>query len=761
MKYMIEDDADEHKANQDRLQDPDTMAFIRPARKMPSIKEMNAWFEGILNAEIDGKQRAWAVSVLEKWWIIISGRKAQQAKLEYYKTRVTDLIKWKRVRQKRQSIGQVGPIIPFDKEYEAMMVIKKKSSLIKDGLDEHFRMIKVRADAVRSEKQAKKSAHKKFKERAERNKGMNKNSKWHLDRAAGSWLPANGKDKSETVSREGEGRRVQRKNRRLKEKLEAAKRAEFLARTAPVAEAVDISTSSIEMTDEMVQEAADREQEEVDMSVELARINRVCVAKLTQKEKENEEKRKKKEEDDKEKKEEEDFILAMAKNIGIKIKPIGNLLEKRQKKKESLKINVGISLIEQANRKRYNIDNRYRIRSDAFDSLTKKDKQAEVFKFTSICNSVTLNKPCYHRNCRFAHSVEQLRNRECRFFSECKFVEFIGDGLYKNRKFGHTGKKCSCLHPGENKRSLCHRLGLKYTPKQSTAAVINNTEIKPDTNLINKPVLDTSLSVRTKAWSTVVKTVDNKITNSTLAWSDIVVKSLSIEEKTALYGKGVKILGPIDETSDKKPIALNTTRKPTDKSGLGFSHSKQTTKSSSNVLAPGFNWVKGEVINQTQEIPIKSDFTSTASLEIDNTLDRKMPTNTIDMRRWHQQEVDRRILNQEEMDRRRWHQQEMDRRRWHQQMNQQEMDRRRWYHQIMNQQQQMNQQEIDRRRFQKPAMNQQEIDRRRWYQQIMNQQQPMNQQEMDRRRWYQQEMDRRRWHQQMNQQEMDMRILNR
>ena len=70
---------------------------------------------------------------------------------------------------------------------------------------------------------------------------------------------------------------------------------------------------------------------------------------------------------------------------------------------------------------------------------------ADILTYTTLCRSVTENKKCFHKNCRFAHSIDQLKPRECRFRDACGFVKQSINGHYENVNFGKTGKKCSSL----------------------------------------------------------------------------------------------------------------------------------------------------------------------------------------------------------------------------------------------------------------------------------------------------------------------------
>lgn len=594
-----------------RLQHPDDMELILPAREMPSIEEMNAWYEEVRKTEFDAKRMAWAVKVIENWWSFSLTNRSKQLDLKYRQKRIAELLEWKRNRLGRRLIKQLSPLRPFDEEYEEMMIAKKKFNDARSIVEEHFRMIQVRKNAAKATRIAAKAAQKAAKLRVIKKAGMNKNTEWHKARANESLAF---KDKNAKIaSAEGEGRRAQRKKRLEKEKKEADKLAERLAITAPVADKIVappsiIDDDEVEMTDEQ------KEQEAAEMADALARINRACVIKL--KEKEDEEKQKKEEEEEKkiEYENENEFVSTMAKNMGIEIKPSApkdnkNNNGKGKKRKAVFNIQIGKGLIDQAVDRRCETDEKYKKRCDAFNMLADKDTQAKVLKFTKLCRSVTQKKKCYHKDCRFAHSLDQLQHKDCRFGTACKFVEKDSDGLYINRKFGRTGKTCDCLHPEEKEENFCKRLGLKYTSKPTVTVKAAPVEIK----LIDKPVektLETSTPALTKDWSDVVRKADHKVkvneakADMTSRWSEVVVKSLSVDEKATLYGKGATILGVVEDERDNTPILPSEIRMPWNKMGLGFSNQPATNvlvPGTTNVLVPGFNWVKGEVIKPPRE----------------------------------------------------------------------------------------------------------------------------------------------------------------
>jgi len=108
-------------------------------------------------------------------------------------------------------------------------------------------------------------------------------------------------------------------------------------------------------------------------------------------------------------------------------------------------------------------------RTNAFNSLENtKDMESKLTK-TRLCRSVEKGTPCPHGSrCRFAHSVEELRIKDCVFGDACKFVCKSKSGEYFNRKefTDRNGnrkkcKACSCRHTGETDRNFFERTGIK------------------------------------------------------------------------------------------------------------------------------------------------------------------------------------------------------------------------------------------------------------------------------------------------------------
>ena len=570
-----------HEVPRAKLEDPDEMTFIRPARDMPSNEEMDKSWYDLIRRELVAKTKTQAVLVIGDWWKHVSTRLDYTRARDSERRQSKELVMWHKIRSARQVIFQLAPVSPHDVLLAEMRSSKRLNQLIQDGLTERLRMIDVKKRAVIASAKARIAIRKAGKARQAQRAGMNKNTKWHTDRKKGSLVIAvkqsgacdSFKTRPSSVD-SGTGRRSQRMKRRV---------------TDGVTDVVTDSTKSepyldITMTDE----------QPVDDVGELARINRACIAKVEREEEEFKIATQKETDAIQAKKDEDEFVNAMATVTSLNTKSSkttkkGLTTQKRPTTKKrpttntSLDFPIGTGIITQARDRRRETDAEYDKRCGAFGEMANVETMKTVLKFTRLCRSVKSGKPCHHNVCLFAHSIEQLTAKECRFGLTCKFVtqNKTKKGWYENKKIGgRAGKTCDCTHPNEHDRSFCKRMGMKYVPKP-TATV----EFAPV-----KIVIDDAVSPDKSA------TDSNEPSDSTgtNGWADIVVKSLSEDEKRVLYGKGHKMLGHVATEPDvNPPINQRCTRRPGDKRGLGFS---KTTKVPVKVTAVGFNWVKGAVL---------------------------------------------------------------------------------------------------------------------------------------------------------------------
>ena len=493
------------------------------------------------------------------------------------------MAEWKKVRASRRGISQLGPLVIFDDEYALMREYRNNHRLIKAGIEAHVQSVKAKADAIVAAERAAIRNRKAGKARAQAKKGMNKNTTWHQARESGSLAI---KTKSPApISDEGKGKRAQRKIRQEKERQEAAEHA------ARLQEEKKATFVFVDLKDERTdEEKAAEEAEEAELEEALRRMNRACVEKISQQEAQEAQAQA-----------EAKAAAELKVNEEAKLAEFVTMMSKNRKPKtKKVVIELGFkSLKEQKIEQRRATDEKFNARCEGFDDLSSKEKLAEVLKFTSLCRSVVSKKKCYHKECRFAHSIDQLQQKDCRFGLGCKFVKKMENGQYKNAKFGSTGKTCSCMHPGEHKRGFCIRMGLKYVPDES-----EKIQVKPVTVFTSAPIKAPGVpSVWTKVVSaaeTAEKVAECKA-KMTKAWSAVVVETLTEEKKAEIYGKGVELLGAVSEERDSVPIIPSTIRKPWDKHGLGFFDQEQKTSTKLLVTTPGFSWVKGAVLEPEQK----------------------------------------------------------------------------------------------------------------------------------------------------------------
>ena len=95
-------------------------------------------------------------------------------------------------------------------------------------------------------------------------------------------------------------------------------------------------------------------------------------------------------------------------------------------------------------------------RTGAFQILADKEKLAGSLIKSKMCSSVGKNEKCQHgEDCRFAHSLDELKISNCLFEQRCRFVRM------SNGKLVNNGEKiCSHKHPHETKETFMSRTGL-------------------------------------------------------------------------------------------------------------------------------------------------------------------------------------------------------------------------------------------------------------------------------------------------------------
>lgn len=589
----IEDEIEQWENTRPKLQDPDTMEFILPARKIPTVEEMDREFYDMLARERRAADEKWAVTMIEDFFCQCLKNKHTRDDANYQAWRSAKLAAWKKARNPPvKYILSLKPIGEFETEYKLMEEHESRAKAIKKGIADRLQSIRAAAEWKIAEAKREKARRATYKQRARAKQGMNKKSAWHKDRQSGALVFAT---KTVTVGSTGEGKRVKRKERRAKEREEAHKQATRMALMEAKVEEPEIDVSDSE-EDERTQE--ERDAEATELANALAHINKACIEKAGKWEQYIEsEKKERARKATVEKKEKDSWTM------------VGYLPTKANKKPKKMSLGefcTPISLLDQATKRRVATDEKYAKRCEAFDELGDKDKLEKVLKFTQMCRSVIQKKKCYHKNCRFAHSIEQLVKRDCRFGLSCNFVKAIGNGNFVNKKFGHTGKTCACYHPQEHERSFCQRMNIEYTPKIVTPKPIPKSvpgpfprpEIKVETTQVKTPE---------SVWAKVVSNAEQKEkaeeakAKMTKSWNQVVIATLTDKEKSEKYGIGAQLLGKVSEECGNIPIIPTVIRKTWDKRGLGFSFHGTTTTTKVLVTTQGFSWVAGKVLQPKRE----------------------------------------------------------------------------------------------------------------------------------------------------------------
>lgn len=136
----------------------------------------------------------------------------------------------------------------------------------------------------------------------------------------------------------------------------------------------------------------------------------------------------------------------------------------------------------------------YNTRMNAYNDIQDNEKNSHNMRFTQLCRSVKMNKPCrYGSKCNFAHTREQLSVPSCFFGECCRFVSRDADGFYTNTQ--QYGKKCSFIHPGETKEDCLSRiegrpksLQIPLSPPQKSLSPPTPTLVTPSPPLNPAPL---------------------------------------------------------------------------------------------------------------------------------------------------------------------------------------------------------------------------------------------------------------------------------
>ena len=220
-----------------KLQDPDKMEKILPARILPSVEEQEKEYFDWLSSELIKAKQVLAVPIIERFFYYCLSTKSTRAQRNYERHRQQQLSECKSLYDTpriTRGILRLDPIPPFEEEYLKYSIIaandENKKAIEQATID------KAAADARWAERmiEQQKARRAAGKKRALAKKGMNKNTAWHRAREANSLAI---KDKSQSIgSAEGQGKRAQRKikqEKKRKEAIEYEQRLDLYAPSAP------------------------------------------------------------------------------------------------------------------------------------------------------------------------------------------------------------------------------------------------------------------------------------------------------------------------------------------------------------------------------------------------------------------------------------------------------------------------------------------------------------------------------------------------
>jgi hypothetical protein len=123
-------------------------------------------------------------------------------------------------------------------------------------------------------------------------------------------------------------------------------------------------------------------------------------------------------------------------------------------------------------------------RTSAYEILADKEKLASSLAKSKMCSSVGKNEECQHgENCRFAHSLDELKISNCLFEQRCRFVRMSNGTLVNNGE-----KVCFHKHPHETKETFMSRTGLdRYKCTQACAQPSVERKTQPTVAQVDQP----------------------------------------------------------------------------------------------------------------------------------------------------------------------------------------------------------------------------------------------------------------------------------
>ena len=137
---------------------------------------------------------------------------------------------------------------------------------------------------------------------------------------------------------------------------------------------------------------------------------------------------------------------------------------KHKKGKTTFQIGSGSAIAERKKERYQQIAKTTEVRDKAFALLENKEELAKSLKKTTMCRSVGKTNEdgtpakCPHGDrCNFAHSLDELQIRLCKFEDRCKFIYTTPNGQIRNRK---NCRACKAKHPGETDANYFTRTGI-------------------------------------------------------------------------------------------------------------------------------------------------------------------------------------------------------------------------------------------------------------------------------------------------------------
>ena len=137
---------------------------------------------------------------------------------------------------------------------------------------------------------------------------------------------------------------------------------------------------------------------------------------------------------------------------------------KGKKGKQTFQLGAGSMIAERKKEKRQQFAKTNDVRDKAFALMENKEEMAKSLRKTTMCRSVgktnangTPAKCPYGDKCNFAHSLDELQIRMCKFEDRCRFIYTTPANEIRNRR---GCKTCTSKHPNETDAGYFARTGI-------------------------------------------------------------------------------------------------------------------------------------------------------------------------------------------------------------------------------------------------------------------------------------------------------------